>query len=144
MNIFFIGVLLLFLGGILARFFDVKKKIPFLSCVAFVSTVLCLTVTIPVLADSKSLSSSFSFNNIFGDVTFVIDSLAAFFIVVISLMSFLGVIYSKGYLKKYIDDGKSIDSHLVFLSSLIASMLLVVTCQNALMFLICWELMIQN
>ena len=50
------------------------------------------------------------------------------------------MVYSNGYLKPYLES-KNMNSHLVFLPMLIASMLSVVTCQNALMFLICWEIM---
>lgn len=141
MEIFFIGVGLLFLSGILARFITLSKKIPFVFVMSLVSTILCLCVSVPVLFGAQDLIAELSFNNIFGLVKFVIDPLSAFFIFVISVMSLLGVGYSKGYLQKYMESGKCIDSHLIFFTTLVASMLLVVTCQNALAFLICWELM---
>jgi len=56
-------------------------------------------------------------------------------------MSCLGIFYANGYLKPYIEKNKNITAHLFFLTVLVASMLLVVTCQNALMFLVCWEIM---
>ena len=56
-------------------------------------------------------------------------------------MSLLAVIYANGYLEPYRQKGKNLNAHLTFLSTLIASMYLVVTAQNALMFLICWEIM---
>ena len=141
MNIFFIGVFLLIIGGIFTRFLAAKYKICFLSVITALSAILCTIPALGVLFGGESLLSTFSFNNIFGAVSFCIDSLSAFFVLVISIMGLLSVIYSKGYLKNYIDKGKGLDSHLLFLPTLIASMLLVVTCQNALMFLICWELM---
>ncbi|MBD5402307.1 hydrogenase [bacterium] len=54
-------------------------------------------------------------------------------------MNVVSIIYAKGYLKAYAD--KSIDAHLIFFQLLVASMLAVVSCQNAIMFLICWEIM---
>lgn len=141
MNSFFFGVILLFVSGLFALFCCKKYKITLVSVFAAVSAVLCSLPALKVLLSGQSLTSAFDFNSIFGVVNFVIDPLSAFFILVISIMSFLAIVYSNGYLKKYIEKGKSIDSHLIFLSSLIGSMLLVVTCQNALMFLICWEIM---
>ena len=71
----------------------------------------------------------------------VIDPLAAFFIVVISFMSFMASIYANGYMKHYLDKNMNTSSHCLFLTLLFASMLAVVTVQNALMFLIVWEIM---
>lgn len=56
-------------------------------------------------------------------------------------MSFLATIYANGYMKHYLNKGMNISSHCLFLVLLIASMLSVVTVQNALMFLIVWEIM---
>ena len=141
MESFFIGIVILFLSGFITNFFNKDNKITVLSCLTAVASVLTLIPAVQVLASGKNLLQQFDFNSIFGTVNFVIDPLVAFFIVVISAMSLLSVIYSKGYLKPYIESGKNIGAHLVFLPALIASMLAVVTCQNALMFLVCWEIM---
>lgn len=141
MTIFFFGVLLLFLSGIFSIFFAKDLKIIFLSTLAAIGALLCSIPSIQVLANNEKLVSTVNFSNIFGEINFTIDALSAFFVIVISIMSLMSIIYSKGYLKNYIEKGKNINAHLVFLSTLVASMLLVVTCQNALMFLICWELM---
>ena len=139
MDYFFIGIIILFLSGITSILF--KNKIAVLSLISAVASVLCIIPAVDVLLNGNSLVQSFDFNSLFGTVNFVIDPLAAFFVIVISVMSLASVIYSKGYLKPYIEKGKNINSHLVFLPVLIASMMTVVTCQNALMFLICWEIM---
>lgn len=141
MNSYFLGVILLFVSGLFALLCGKKYKITLLSIFSAASAVLSSIPALKVLLSGNNLVKTFDFNHIFGAVNFTIDPLSAFFIIVISVMSFLAVVYSNGYLKKYIEHGKSIDSHLIFLSSLIASMLLVVTCQNALVFLICWEIM---
>lgn len=141
MENFFIGISILFLSGFFASLFSKKFKIVVLSLLTTVASILCLIPAVKVLFGGKNLVSTFDFNSIFGAVNFVIDPLAAFFIIVISVMSLVSVIYSKGYLKPYIEKGKNINSHLVFLPALIGSMLAVVTCQNALMFLVCWEIM---
>ncbi len=105
------------------------------------SGIYALVPALKVLFSGETISKTFDFNPLFGSVNFVIDPLSAFFIVVIALMSIASVIYAKGYLKPYIEKGKNLRAHMVFLTGLIVSMILVVTCQNALMFLICWEIM---
>lgn len=141
MNSFFTGIIILFLSGIISSVFTNKTKITVISILTAISAVFTLVPAIDVLRNGEHLVTSLNFNSIFGVVNFVIDPLAAFFIIVISVMSLVSVIYSKGYLKPYIEKGKNINSHLIFLPALIASMMLVVTCQNALMFLVCWEIM---
>lgn len=140
MNNYFIGIITLLLSGFAAGIFSKKFKTVILSFLVAIGSVFCAVPAVKVLFGSEDLVKSFDFNSLFGNVTFVIDPLSAFFILVITVMSLLSVIYSNGYLKPYLES-KNINSHLVFLPMLIASMLLVVTCQNALMFLICWEIM---
>lgn len=141
MNSFFTGIIILFLSGVIASVFSKKFKIAVLSILTSIASILALLPAIKVLKNGGSFIKAFNFNTVFDTVNFVIDPLSAFFIAVISIMSLVTVIYSKGYLKPYIEKGKNINSHLIFLPVLIASMMLVVTCQNALMFLVCWEIM---
>lgn len=141
MDLLFFGIILLSLSGIVAVCFKNEFKIIVLSILCAVASILTLIPAFKVLIGADSLVKSFFLNNIFGQINFVIDPLSAFFIVVISVMSLVSIIYSKAYLQPYLEKGKCINSHLIFLSSLVASMLAVVTCQNALMFLICWEIM---
>lgn len=71
---------------------------------------------------------------------FFVDRLSAFFIFVISITSFAVSIYSTGYVKEYF--GKKNIGYLGFLYNIfILSMIFVVTSNNAVMFLIVWELM---
>lgn len=141
MNIFFSGVILLLAGGLLALAFADKYKTKIVTFFSAIGAILCSIPACSVLFGNESLTQTLRINDIFGEINFVIDPLCAFFILIISVMSLASVIYSNGYLKGYIDKGKSTAAHLIFLPMLIASMLLVVTCQNALMFLICWEIM---
>lgn len=140
MNIFFIGIIILLVSGFVAGICRKDFRTIILSIFTIIGSFLCLCPACKVLATGENLVKVFNFNNLFGAVNFVIDPLAAFFIIVISLMSIISTIYSNGYLKPY-KDSVNMKSHLIFLPMLIASMLAVVTCQNALMFLICWELM---
>jgi len=69
-----------------------------------------------------------------------VDLLSAFFVFVISLVALLSSIYSIGYLRQFY--GKyNIGLFGFFYNIFIASMMLVVTSNNALYFLVVWELM---
>ena len=141
MENFFIGVIALFLGGFISLLIKRQNyKLAFVSFMTFVATCFCLIDTVRVFALGK-LSDMLSFGVMFQNVVFSIDYLSAFFVVVISVMSFPAVVYANGYLKDYISKGKSIATHCFFLPLLVASMLLVVTIQHALAFLIVWEVM---
>ena len=141
MNNFFIGILFFILSGFIASLFNKKSKITVLSILCFAGSLFCISPVLNILFGGENLVAQYNFNPVFGPINFVIDPLSAFFIVVICLMSLMGVIYSKGYLKPYLDKVKNINSHLIFLPLLIASMLLVASCQNAFAFLIFWEIM---
>lgn len=141
MEIFFIGILILICAGLFATMFDPRFKVVFVATFTALAGMLCILPAVQVLKSQSYLIYPFNFNELFGVVNFIIDPLSAFFIIIISIMGFISVTYSKGYLTPYIENGKSINSHIIFLPLLIASMLAVVTCQNAFMFLICWEIM---
>lgn len=141
MNSFFTSLIILLLCGFIAGKFSDKFKTIVLSVFTGIASVLALLPAVKVLFGGENLVQTFNFNSLFGAVNFVIDPLSAFFIAVISVMSFVTVIYANGYLRPYVEKGKNINAHLVFLPVLFASMLAVVTCQNAFMFLICWEVM---
>ena len=141
METYFIGIVILFFGAIFTLLLKNQSlKLKFISFCAFVAS--CFTVSAGVKALLQGpLSHTFHFGSIFQNVSFAIDNLSAFFVIFISIMSTLAIIYSNGYLKGYIEKGKDVSAHSVFLPMLMASMLGVVTCQNAIMFLIIWELM---
>ena len=141
MSIFFIGIVMLFACGFLASMFDNEKKTKVLSILSLIGAVFCSIPAVNVLLNKNILSFKFFLNDLFGMISFKIDALSAFFILVISIMSVLAVFYSNEYLKPYIDKGKNINNNMFFLAMMIAAMLLVVTCQNALFFLISWEIM---
>ena len=71
---------------------------------------------------------------------FFIDKLSAFFIFVLSITVFAVSIYSTGYVREYF--GKKNIGYLGFLyNTFLLSMILVVSANNAVMFLIVWEIM---
>ena len=142
MEYFIISIMILLLGAfssLLIKKEDSKLKI--CALMSFIGSIFALIPACNSLLTGKIIHSAFNFSLLFGQIDLVIDPLSAIFIVIISIMSFLGTVYANGYLKPYLDKGMNISSHCCFLMLLIASMLGVVTVQNGLFFLIVWEIM---
>jgi len=76
-----------------------------------------------------------------GPVLIGFDGLSLFFLFTFQLLSVAGSLYAIGYLRHYIDCGHSVRGHLWFFTLLILTLQLVVIVQNALVFLVIWELM---
>lgn len=141
MELFFTGILFYLLAGFCPLALEKQFKLKTLALLSSIGSILCLIPALEVFFNNQNIAFMFNFNPVFKTVKFALDPLSAFFVVVICVMSLMGVIYSNGYLKPYLRKAKNINSHIIFLTLLIASMLLVVTCTNALMFLIFWEIM---
>ena len=99
MENFFIGIIALFLGGLVSLF--IKKqdyKIKFVSFMTFIASCFCIFDAIKVFISGK-LSEILSIGVMFQNVVISMDYLSAFFVAVISVMSLLSVIYANGYCK---------------------------------------------
>lgn len=141
MNSYFIGLIILLLGGLISLFCSENFKFKIVSLFTGIGAVFCSIPAFKVITSGETLTQTFACTTPFGLVNVVIDPLSAFFILVISCMSFLATIYANGYMKHYLNKNMNVSSHCLFLVLLISSMLSVVTVQNALMFLIVWEIM---
>ncbi|MCM1338288.1 MAG: hypothetical protein NC191_01295 [Muribaculaceae bacterium] len=139
MSYFFIGILIIILSAFTVRFIAEKYKLLCLGFLNIVAAFFCSTPALKVLTNGQNLIKDFYFNEIFGKVIFQIDYLSAFFILIICAMGVVSAFYANGYLKNYPD--KNPNAHIIFFQTLLASMLAVVTCQNAIGFIICWEIM---
>ncbi|MBQ9246706.1 hydrogenase [bacterium] len=141
MKLFFIALGILLLGGLFSAFIKEKFKLITLTLFTAIAMFLLLIPSLQVLFSGGMQGAQLYFSPMFGNINFMLDSLSAFFVTVISVMSFLGLIYANGYIKPYLNRNMNISSHCIFLTLLIVSMLCVVTVQNALAFLIVWEIM---
>ena len=141
MGMYFIALTILLIGALASVFIKEDWKMKVCSISLAISAVLLFFPVIPVLYTGGVLGTTVYMPPVFGDVNFVIDSLSAFFILVISVMSFIGSVYAVGYIKPYLNKKMNITSHCLFFMALVLSMLMVVTVQNALFFLIVWEIM---
>lgn len=78
-----------------------------------------------------------------GEIVLVVDKLSAYFILIVDLIYFAGIIYGGGYLKPYITKkrGATLSIHLFSFFWLHAAMILVTSLHDGLAFLLGWELM---
>ena len=76
-----------------------------------------------------------------GDIGIRIDSLSAWFILIINFTSIMGVLYGTGYLKSYRNLKVNQELHWVFYLLFHVSMLWVCMFEHGVAFLIAWELM---
>ena len=136
-----IGTALFFLGGFLELFGPQKRSGVAFAGSAVLAQVFILPTIFPVLTAGNSLSLAVDFSFPIGRAFLRLDPLAAFFALIISLGGLLAAIYSLGYMKMYRTGSYSLAMYYFFMGLLIAAMLLVVTVQNALLFLIVWEIM---
>lgn len=141
MEIYFLALEMLLIGALLSIVVKEQWKFKVCSIFSFLSALTMMLPAVAVLIKGIPLIKTVELSPITGNVDFIIDPLTAFFLIVISIMSFLGVLYANGYMKPYLNKGMNVSSHCFFLMMLIASMTMVVTVQNALFFLIVWEIM---
>lgn len=134
----FISIILFIFSGLAQALFKEKSKAKIFTFFSGIATILGLIPTTIALFQNKTFSNTINFNGLIGKVNFVFDPLAAFFTLIILVIGFLAIIYSEKYLEPY---KKSLSTHYLFLGIFIPAMILVVTVQNILFFLISWEIM---
>ncbi len=78
---------------------------------------------------------------VFGNITFHIDKLSSWFILIINLTCINGAFYSIGYMHPYRQQRANLSMHWILFLLFQSSMLWVCMVQNGLAFLIVWELM---
>ncbi|MEP7111107.1 MAG: proton-conducting transporter membrane subunit [Ferruginibacter sp.] len=78
---------------------------------------------------------------VFGNISFHIDSLSSWFILIINLTCINGAFYGIGYMKQYDPQRANLSMHWILFLLFQSSMLWVCMMQNGLAFLVVWELM---
>ncbi|VVB93316.1 F(420)H(2) dehydrogenase subunit L [uncultured archaeon] len=137
----FFGLVIIYLAGAVTSIILNKKDRPS-TYASFISSSIA-SISGIIFSLSVLMGENFTFvmpgSSILAFDIFV-DKLSAFFILVISIAAFAVSIYSIGYAKEYF--GKKNIGYLGFLYNIfILSMVLVVSSNNVVMFLIVWELM---
>ena len=141
MNSFLLGVVLFFAGGLAAIFTNEKSKVKVFTFFALVSQVFILPGAFGILFYGGQLETKFYFSDPIGIAVIRLDPLAAIFVLIISIGALLASVYSNSYMKMYIGKHLSLSTYYFFLGLMTSSMLLVVTIQNAILFLVVWEIM---
>ncbi|HAN17388.1 MAG TPA: hypothetical protein DCQ24_01835 [Bacteroidales bacterium] len=106
----------------------------------FITAMLTSIPAIHVLTLNK-IEFAISGISLIGNIPVRIDSLSAWFILIINLTSLTGVVYGLGYMKPYGDQKSNLTLHWIQYLLFHSSMLWVCMVQNSIVFLIVWELM---
>ena len=124
---------------VLGRQGDLCRSVAFGTAAA--SAILEVVVSLGVLLGGGSIVITLPTGiDAFGHLTFVVDELSAFFMLVVSVLAICVSIFSLGYTKEY--DGRYSPGTMGFLFNIFhLSLVLVVTAGNAVLFLIMWETM---
>jgi len=105
-----------------------------------VAAVLVLGGVWPCLRGGKALQLVWPWPPPIGTITFRVDALGAFFLAWSLPMTFLGTVYAIGYLRPYFARGRHGGPHFALLNLIAVSFVLIYSVQNALVFLLGWEI----
>ncbi len=140
MGLFFLSEILIVFGGVAALFLVRQFSMMKVGAVLIIGAgcLLGLYTSLTMLY-GETVAASFKYLNVF-TLSFKVDGLSAFFLAVIFIVSSLGTLYSYHYLN---NSAKAlrIAVNYLFFSLLIVSMALVVTANNMITFMFCWEIM---
>ncbi|MFH1429750.1 MAG: proton-conducting transporter membrane subunit [Candidatus Margulisiibacteriota bacterium] len=138
---YFVGILFLIIPCFAFLIIPEKNKGQLLTFCSAISIFFFFKSVFAVFFSGKSITFFLDLPFPIGHIPFVIDPLSAFFIMLISCGGFLALLYSLGYMEHYLTEKRPIGAHYLFIAVLIVSMVLVVTVQNMIAFLIVWEIM---
>jgi hydrogenase-4 component B len=102
--------------------------------------VLVIGSIVPILAGDGHIEVTWPWPAPIERIAFRVDALGAFFLVWSLPMTFLGTLYSLGYLQPYFDHGRNGGPHFALLNLTSLSFVLIYAVQNALVFLLGWEI----
>ena len=135
------GTALIFAGGLAAIFAGEKGKAWTFFIFAAAAQFFILPPVFGILLNGGQIELPIYFSGPIGTAYLRLDPLAALFASVTSVGALLTSIYSIGYMKMYRGQRAALSSYFFFVGMMSASMLLVEVAQNAILFLIVWEMM---
>ncbi|BBE31512.1 hydrogenase [Tepiditoga spiralis] len=142
MDIFFMSIFLILIGGTLPLFLTKKFNVMKFFSIGLISfgTIISLIESIFLLVKFNG-NINFSYLKLpYFPIEFQINELSLFFISIISLIGFLSIIYSFSYLNNE-KKSKNIAINYFFYSLLVISMMTVVLSNNLITFAFNWEIM---
>jgi len=105
-----------------------------------VATALVLTSIAPVLGGFGPVEVVWPWSAPIESIAFRVDALGAFFLSWSLPMTLLGTVYATAYLKPYFAKGRHGGPHFALLNTLSVSFVIIYSVQNALVFLLGWEI----
>ena len=144
MVLFGIGISILICGSLLVLLTGKKSKYVHLAGAVFSITgsgVMAAVSLFSLFIQPALNTLTLPWELPLGRLTFALNPLSSFFLLIISVISLAASIYAPAYLRHYEDDPARMKKHWFFYLILTASMMAVVTAQNAVLFLIAWEMM---
>ena len=114
MDQYLLSILMVLSGGLLSLIIPEKLKGYCFSLFAGMATCIILYTSYEVFQSGRVITGHFILRPPLGEVVMVIDTLSAFFISLISVMSFIGSLYAIGYLKSYVGQNRALTSHFYF------------------------------
>lgn len=105
-----------------------------------IATGLVLASVVPILSSGVPIEIEWRWPAPVDVMVFRVDALGAFFLSWSLPLTLLGTIYAVGYLRPYFERGRSGGPHFALLNLVALSFVLIYSVQNALVFLLGWEI----
>jgi hydrogenase-4 component B len=103
--------------------------------------VLCVLIGIAsTLGGGTPIEATWAWSSPIDSIVFRLDALGSFFLAWSLPLTFLGTLYASGYLQRAILKGRRGGPHYALLNTTMVAFVLVYTAQNALVFLLGWEI----
>ena len=141
-HLFVISIILFASGSLFALcFYGWQRLGNYISLIlAAIASCFSIALSVAVLFNGSVIRFDFLIYHAIIKYNFLLDPLSSYFVLAISVIGFIASIYSLGYTRLYVN--KRDTRFLGFTYNLfLLSMLLVVTANNALVFMIVWEFM---
>lgn len=105
-----------------------------------IACLLVLVAAVPVWFGAPDLVSRLDWSYPVNEILFRVDPLAAFFLSFSLPMTLLGTLYAVGYLAPTFDKKRHAGTHFALLNMVSVSFILIYTLENAMVFLLGWEI----
>jgi hydrogenase-4 component B len=139
--IFLLSIPILLAGAALSALLRSNRASAIVSILSQAAAVILVTAKIaPVLGGAAVLDGILPWPSPIQSISFHVDGLGAFFLSWSLPMTWLGTVYATGYLKPYFDKGRRGGPHFALLNMTQLAFVLIYSVQNALVFLLAWEI----
>ena len=102
MEYFLLAIGILLTGAVFALIVKEQFKLKISTVFALMGLGTALFPAIWTLLTGNFLEDNIKLSAMFGQIHLMLDPLSAIFIVIISIMSFMGLVYANGYIKPYL------------------------------------------